>query len=1259
MYSGPNREHRALELRSLKVMGMTPHTRDGENNMRQLLNMVRTGPCFAAAQGSLTVVLLLALISVGCGSTPDEEAKGAVVTDTGEANNDIAGGDTTEAADTAVGEDTSGSSDTGSADTGAAADTGGEADAGPTCPGEPGCECKASGDCDYPYCIDTPAGKRCALKCVDFCPGDFKCATVPGVGGDVATLCVPKSGKVCNPCKTNLECDSLGSKAACVDHGDGGAFCGVDCKLDDDCSNGYECKDVKDVLGNETKQCVIKGGGACSCSDAAIKDQLSTDCFVTAGDSKCSGVRTCQAGGLSSCKAPDPEPEKCDGLDNDCDGQADESTCDDDNACTTDTCAGAEGCKHTNANGDCDADDSVCTDSDKCKDGKCAAGAKLDCDDSNPCTGDTCDPKSGCLHAPLSNQPCNADDNSCTQSDTCKEGLCSAGALKSCDSGDSCVSGKCSVITGTCKYTQQVGLPCNDGNPCTTGETCKDESCKGAATKCDDGNPCTTDTCDASKGGCLHKDNTDVCDDTNKCTSGDGCADGKCAGLPINVTSSCDDNNACTKDSCNPSQGCIHANLSSVTCDDGNSCTDNDVCDQGACKAGTNVCDCKKDIDCGKQEDGNLCNGTLFCDTGSSPFKCKVKESSIVTCDASINNACQSNVCGSQTGKCGIDFKTSGTLCDADGSVCSKGDACDGKGKCLAGAVVKCDDGNPCTNDSCDPKTGCVYTANASACDADGSACTAGDACSDKTCLPGKSKNCDDGEPCTADSCDKKTGDCEHQKLTVSCDDNNACTKDDKCGLSKDDKYTCLAGSPVVCDDGNACTADACDSTKGCASTAVTDGATCTDGNACTVQDACKSGTCAGTPQAQGACDDKNACTVDTCDSKVGCQHKAVTGATCDDGDQCTSGDTCNSGKCTAGTNLCACKQDSDCLSQEDGNLCNGTLYCDKSGTLYKCQVKPGTVVKCDTSTDNFCSTTACESKTGKCGVSVKNDATPCDADGSVCSVGDTCQTGKCTPGKALKCDDLNPCTADSCDAKAGCKHLNQSGGCNADDDACTVNDVCTDGKCVVGKAMDCDDNELCTSEKCDKKTGKCVYAELVQSCDDKNICTVGDKCDKNGQGAWTCVSGKAKACDDGNKCTVDSCDKGQKDGCVYKADTSTKHACYTGPSGTQNKGICTDGTQTCTTDGKLGPCQDEVKPGIKELCDGKDNTCNGVTDEGCAPTGFVARSGNVSIAGGDKIKVRATVGTSNAGGSSAAATGGKTGANFGFYQWVMGLLGK
>jgi hypothetical protein len=55
--------------------------------------------------------------------------------------------------------------------------------------------------------------------------------------------------------------------------------------------------------------------------------------------------------------------------------------------------------------------------------------------------------------------------------------------------------------------------------------------------------------------------------------------------------------------------------------------------------------------------------------------------------------------------------------------------------------------------------------------------------------------------------------------------------------------------------------------------------------------------------------------------------------------------------------------------------------------------------------------------------------------------------------------------------------------------------------------------------------------------------------------------------------------------------------ACYSGPANTAGVGLCRRGTQTCQN-GEWSKCEGEVVPGT-ELCDSKDNNCNGQVDEG------------------------------------------------------------
>ena len=124
-----------------------------------------------------------------------------------------------------------------------------------------------------------------------------------------------------------------------------------------------------------------------------------------------------------------------------------------------------------------------------------------------------------------------------------------------CADADPCTLDGCDHA-GVCTHTiVPDGTPCDDGNACTTAETCLADQCLGSAVSCDDGNACTTDTCNPAS-GCAHTPVADgtACDDGNACTGADVCAAGQCGGTPV----SCDDGNGCTTDTCDPASGCLH-----------------------------------------------------------------------------------------------------------------------------------------------------------------------------------------------------------------------------------------------------------------------------------------------------------------------------------------------------------------------------------------------------------------------------------------------------------------------------------------------------------------------------------------------------------------------------------------------------------------------------------------------------------------------------------------------------------------------------
>ncbi len=76
--------------------------------------------------------------------------------------------------------------------------------------------------------------------------------------------------------------------------------------------------------------------------------------------------------------------------------------------------------------------------------------------------------------------------------------------------------------------------------------------------------------------------------------------------------------------------------------------------------------------------------------------------------DASCNdgNPCTADSCHAAS-RC-LNLPTPAAMCD-DGNACTTGDRCDGRGACVGGALLDCSDQNPCTADACSPATGCSH----------------------------------------------------------------------------------------------------------------------------------------------------------------------------------------------------------------------------------------------------------------------------------------------------------------------------------------------------------------------------------------------------------------------------------------------------------------------------------------------------------------------------------------------------------------------
>jgi MYXO-CTERM domain-containing protein len=178
---------------------------------------------------------------------------------------------------------------------------------------------------------------------------------------------------------------------------------------------------------------------------------------------------------------------------------------------------------------------------------------------------------------------------------------------------------------------------------------------------------------------------------------------------------------------------------------------------------------------------------------------------------------------------------------------------CTTNGGC-AGTAIVCDDGNQCTDDTCNPQGGCMYTSQAEGetC-SDGAPCSTGDRCHDhddnpntaRVCEPTGGPNCVDGNPCTSDAADCTTMTCPHSPV----DNGDPCSTGTLCETGQ----TCMAGvcgggTPLGCDDHNDCTSDSCDAMQGCLHTPSNDGNMCAIADHCMTDTVCDDGACVGEP---------------------------------------------------------------------------------------------------------------------------------------------------------------------------------------------------------------------------------------------------------------------------------------------------------------------------------------------------------------------------------------------------------------------------
>ena len=196
-------------------------------------------------------------------------------------------------------------------------------------------------------------------------------------------------------------------------------------------------------------------------------------------------------------------------------------------------------------------------------------------------------------------------------------------------------------------------------------------------------------------------------------------------------------------------------------------------------------------------------------------------------------------------------------------------------------------------------------------------------------------------------------------------------------------------------------------------------------------------------------------------------------------------------------------------------------------------------------------------------------------------------------------CDDGNPCTEDR-PTTTGCSHVPLPNGAACSTTACTRDQACGGGVCGGGTTVICDDVNPCTVDSCDAVVGCRYVVDTGLVPDDGVACTV-DSC-ANGSASHVPTNAR---CDDGRWCSgVETCEPSaagaDADGCVVRdvpapPATSTPCASYRAcdeatrtfplvarPAGTAcDDGIaCTSG-DVCTTGGAcVGAVSGSCAPG-------------------------------------------------------------------------------
>ncbi|MGC4066736.1 MAG: hypothetical protein QM784_19295 [Polyangiaceae bacterium] len=563
--------------------------------------------------------------------------------------------------------------------------------------------------------------------------------------------------------------------------------------------------------------------------------------------------------------------EECgDGLDNDCNGVADDCRVCDDVTVPNDDPNNCGGCGN------------VCNRGQSCTRGKCECPEKLP---------DDC---GGCTSKKTDGLNCGACGNICGPGQQCVDGTCK------CPEGQTyCEGAGCVTLT----VSQDHCGSC--GNACSLGRVCKDEKCVCSAegTSFCDGVGCIDLNTDKAHCGACDK----ACSADHVCKAGACvCPEGntECGGACVDVKTSTTNCGECSK-ACGEVQACVDGTcgcteLGRTICGDECADTKTDAkhcgsCDKACatgetCKAG--ACTCPS---------GLYCNGA--CIASNDAANCGACGT---TCATSAGQVCSGGTCtcaGTSLWACGnqcLNLLQDEANCGSCGHACEPGQTCmSGVCSCSWSAETYCPDQDMCIYLSSDSKN----------CGTCGNACKTGTYCSAGKCACNVSGQtfCNDTDGCV-----------NLQTSALHCGTcGNACHAGETCYYGT---CRCPTGQ-TYCEGAKACV--------GLSSSAANCGAC---GNACPSTQTCQSGVCRCPYSGQQFCTESNACVDIYYDSKNcgACGKVCPTGTVCS-GAACICsgsseklcGDTCRN-LSTDTANCGACGK--TCASNQ---VCtNGTCQC-------------------------------------------------------------------------------------------------------------------------------------------------------------------------------------------------------------------------------------------------------------------------------------------------------------------------------------------